>query len=165
MAGESLNRPGGVYSRPSDSSFSLPRGRGGSAAFQFHSIDFHVTHSLLWYFPCTPRATALRQARVSGGNLQNCAPSAACGGAMAPRKYRNLLVSFVSLVPSVIPSGPGRRLPGGRGDTPSASGRSPGEKPCKSAPRWHSRRKGRSASASGPNCSACPAPWTRARAQ
>ena len=30
-----------------------------------------------------PRATALRQARVSGGNLQNCAPSAACGGAYA----------------------------------------------------------------------------------
>ena len=131
----------------------------------FYPIDFYVTHSLLWYFPCTPRATALRQARVSGGNLQNCAPSAACGGAMAPRKYRNLLVSFVSLVPSVIPSGPGRRPPGGRGDTPSASGRSPGEKPCKSAPRWHSRRRERSASASGPNCSACPAPWTRARAQ
>ena len=37
---------------------------------------------VLCYFPCTPRATALRQARVSGGNLQNCAPSAACGGAM-----------------------------------------------------------------------------------
>ena len=131
----------------------------------FYPINFYVTHSLLWYFPCTPRATALRQARVSGGNLQNCAPSAACGGAMAPRKYRNLLVSFVSLVPSVIPSGPGRRPPGGRGDTPSASGRSPGEKPCKSAPRWHSRRRARSVSASGPNCSACPAPWTRARAQ
>ena len=163
--GKMKNRPGGVYSRPSDSSFSLPRGRGGSAASQFHSIDIHVTHSLLWYFPCTPRATALRQARVSGGNLQNCAPSAACGGAMAPRKYRNLLVSFVSLVPSVIPSGPGRRPPACRGDTPSASGRSPGEKPCKSAQRWHSRRRGRSASASGPNCSACPAPWTRARAQ
>ena len=31
-----------------------------------------------------PRASALRQARVSGGNLQNCAPSAACGGAYAP---------------------------------------------------------------------------------
>ena len=44
--------------------------------------------SFLWRFPCTPCATALRQARVSGGNLQNCAPSAACGGAVAPRKYR-----------------------------------------------------------------------------
>ena len=149
---------------PGGSGFHLPRG-GGSAAFQFYQLGFYVARSLLWYFPCTPRATALRQARVSGGNLQNCAPSAACGGAMAPRKYRNLLVSFVSLVPSVIPSGPGRRPPACRGDTPSASGRSPGEKPCKSAQRWHSRRRGRSASASGPNCSACPAPWTRARAQ
>ena len=34
-----------------------------------------------------PRATALRQARVSGGNLQNCAPSAACGGAYAPALF------------------------------------------------------------------------------
>ena len=42
--GKMKNRPGGVYSRPSDSSFSLPRGRGGSAASQFNSIDFHVTH-------------------------------------------------------------------------------------------------------------------------
>ena len=34
-----------------------------------------------------PRATALRQARVSGGNLQNCAPSAACGGAYTPALF------------------------------------------------------------------------------
>ena len=34
-----------------------------------------------------PRASALRQARVSGGNLQNCAPSAACGGAYAPALF------------------------------------------------------------------------------
>ena len=34
-----------------------------------------------------PRASALRQARVSGGNLQNCAPSAACGGAYAPARF------------------------------------------------------------------------------
>ena len=60
----------------------FPATGGGSTAFQFYQLDFHVTRSLLWYFPCTPRATALRQARVSGGNLQNCAPSAACGGAM-----------------------------------------------------------------------------------
>ena len=48
----------------------------------FIQAAFTSQRSLLWYFPCTPRATALRQARVSGGNLQNCAPSAACGGAM-----------------------------------------------------------------------------------
>ena len=59
-----------------------PATGGGSAAFQFYQLGFYVARSLLWYFPCTPRATALRQARVSGGNLQNCAPSAACGGAM-----------------------------------------------------------------------------------
>ena len=51
---------------------------------------------VLCFFPCTPRATALRQARVSGGNLQNCAPSAACGGAMT--QERNVpLVSFIPL--------------------------------------------------------------------
>ena len=54
---------------------------------------------VLCFFPCTPRATALRQARVSGGNLQNCAPSAACGGAMAPRKNRTP-VPFVPLLPT-----------------------------------------------------------------
>ena len=41
---------------------------------------------VLCFFPCTPRATALRQARVSGGNLQNCAPSSACGGAMTQER-------------------------------------------------------------------------------
>ena len=41
---------------------------------------------VLCCFPCTPRATALRQARVSGGNLQNCAPSAAYGGAMTQER-------------------------------------------------------------------------------
>ena len=41
---------------------------------------------VLCFFPCTPRASALRQARVSGGNLQNCAPSAACGGAMTQER-------------------------------------------------------------------------------
>ena len=46
------------------------------------SLTFTATRQVLCFFPCTPRATALRQARVSGGNLQNCAPSAACGGAM-----------------------------------------------------------------------------------
>ena len=46
------------------------------------SLTFTATRQALCFFPCTPRATALRQARVSGGNLQNCAPSAACGGAM-----------------------------------------------------------------------------------
>ena len=35
----------------------------------------------------SPRASALRQARVSGGNLRNCAPSAACGGAYAPALF------------------------------------------------------------------------------
>ena len=64
-----------------------------SPAFQFKS-NFLLRHTqVLCYFPCTPRATALRQARVSGGNLQNCAPSAACGGAMPEE-------SNVSLVPS-----------------------------------------------------------------
>ena len=67
-------------------------GRSGSAAFQFYSIDFFVTQ-VLCCLPCTPCAIALRQARVSGGNLQNCAPSAACGGAMPEE-------SNVSLVPS-----------------------------------------------------------------
>ena len=46
----------------------------------FKQLSRHIP--VLCYFPCTPRAAALRQARVSGGNLQNCAPSAACGGAM-----------------------------------------------------------------------------------
>ena len=80
---------------PGGSGFHLPRG-GGSAAFQFYQLGFYVARSLLWYFPCTPRATALRQARVSGGNLQNCAPSAACGGAMTQEST----VLFVLFVPS-----------------------------------------------------------------
>ena len=91
------NRPVGVYSEPSDLSFSLPRGHtGGQGHSQLNSIDFCVTTQVLCYFPCTPRATALRQARVSGGNLQNCAPSAACGGAMTEE-------SNVPLVPPVPP--------------------------------------------------------------
>ena len=51
--GKMKNRPGGVYSRPSDSSFSLPRG-GGSAAFQFNLIDFHVTHRFFVTFLVRP---------------------------------------------------------------------------------------------------------------
>ena len=35
---------------PGGSGFHLPRGRGGSAAFQFYQLDFYVTRSLLWYF-------------------------------------------------------------------------------------------------------------------
>ncbi len=73
-------------------------GGGGSAAFQFYQLGFYVARSLLWYFPCTPRATALRQARVSGGNLQNCAPSAACGGAMT-QESTVFLVPLVPLPP------------------------------------------------------------------
>ena len=57
-------------------------GAHNTAAFQFKSTFLSRRTQVLCYFPCTPRATALRQARVSGGNLQNCAPSAACGGAM-----------------------------------------------------------------------------------
>ena len=55
---------------------------GGQGHSQFSSNRLSRHTQVLCYFPCTPRATALRQARVSGGNLQNCAPSAACGGAM-----------------------------------------------------------------------------------
>ena len=86
--GKRQKRAGGACSRPGDSSFSLPRGlkRQCRLPVLFNRLLRHT--QVLWYFPCTPRATALRQARVSGGNLQNCAPSAACGGAMAPRKYR-----------------------------------------------------------------------------
>ena len=52
----------------------------------FILATFPSTRQVLCFFPCTPRATALRQARVSGGNLQNCAPSAACGGAMTQER-------------------------------------------------------------------------------
>ena len=38
------NRPVGVYSEPSDSSFSLPRGAGGQGHSQFYSSSFYVTH-------------------------------------------------------------------------------------------------------------------------
>ena len=34
---------GGACSYPGNLSFSLPRGRGGSAAFQFYQLDFYVT--------------------------------------------------------------------------------------------------------------------------
>ena len=74
---------------------------GGGAAVppsSFIQAAFPSTIQVLCYFPCTPRATALRQARVSGGNLQNCAPSAACGGAMTEE-------SNVSLRPP-LPSSP-----------------------------------------------------------
>ena len=60
----------------------------------FNRLSRHK--QVLCYFPCTPRAAALRQARVSGGNLQNCAPSAACGGAMTQE-------SNVPLVSSLLP--------------------------------------------------------------
>ena len=93
-------RPKGKYSRGRMAlapirtrEFSLPRGRGsrwpGPLPVLFKQLSRHT--QVLCYFPCTPRATALRQARVSGGNLQNCAPSAACGGAMASRKNRTLV--------------------------------------------------------------------------
>ena len=56
----------------------------GHSQFYFNRLSRHT--QVLCFFPCTPRATALRQARVSGGNLQNCAPSAACGGAMTQER-------------------------------------------------------------------------------
>ncbi len=68
----------------------------------FHPIDFHVTRSLLCFFPCTPRAAALRQARVSGGNLQYCAPSAACGGAMTQERIVPSCVPFLPHVSLVL---------------------------------------------------------------
>ena len=68
---------------------------------------------VLCFFPCTPRATALRQARVSGGNLQNCAPSAACGGAMT--QERNVpLVSFIPLSFPIPKATPSSKAGGGR---------------------------------------------------
>ena len=93
---------------PGGSGFHLPRG-GGSAAFQFYQLGFYVARSLLWYFPCTPRATALRQARVSGGNLQNCAPSAACGGAMTEESNVPLVPLVFRVITSSGPAGPARR--------------------------------------------------------
>ena len=48
--GKMKNRPGGVYSEPNDSSFSLPRG--SSAAFQVNCLDFYVTHRFfVAFFP------------------------------------------------------------------------------------------------------------------
>ena len=47
----------------------------------------------------TPRAAALRQARVSGGDLQNRLPSAAFGGAIHPQRRRRLrLICAASVV-------------------------------------------------------------------
>ena len=93
---------GGACSYPGNLSFSLPRGGGwpGPLPVLFKLLSRHK--QVLCFFPCTPRATALRQARVSGGNLQNCAPSAACGGAMAPRKNRPFLRSLPPPVPLVL---------------------------------------------------------------
>ena len=127
VAGESLNRPD--ESKLSSARFLLSPlvvlrtpcadlrsachggAAGGQGHSQFSSNRLSRHTQVLCYFPCTPRATALRQARVSGGNLQNCAPSAACGGAMAPRKNR-FLRSSVPLVFRIItssgPAGPAR---------------------------------------------------------
>ena len=122
-AGEA--RPGGKMQKRTEESL-LSSGR-----FKFFPAAGHARSQLfcppippnqlsrrkqvLCFFPCTPRATALRQARVSGGNLQNCAPSAACGGAMT--QERNVpLVSFIPLsfpIPKATPSskaGGGRRF-------------------------------------------------------
>ena len=57
---------------------------------------------VLCFFPCTPRATAFRQARVSGGNLQNCAPSAACGGAMTQERNVSLRIFRILRSPFLI---------------------------------------------------------------
>ncbi len=53
--GKMKNHSDGVYSEPSDSSFSLPRGRDSSAAFQFDSIDFYVTVQLSLVLSWAPR--------------------------------------------------------------------------------------------------------------
>ena len=47
--GKMKNRPGGVYSRPSDSSFSLPRGAAVPPS-SFINLTFTSQRSLLWYF-------------------------------------------------------------------------------------------------------------------
>ena len=50
--GKRQKRTGGACSRPGGSSFSLPRGWGGSAACQFNLIDFYVTHRFfVTFFP------------------------------------------------------------------------------------------------------------------
>ena len=78
----------------------LPRGGRwpGPLPVLFNRLSHHT--QVLCFFPCTPRATALRQARVSGGNLQNCAPSAACGGAMTQERNVFLSSPIVPFVPS-----------------------------------------------------------------
>ena len=68
-----------------------------SAAFQFYSTDFHVTTQPSLILSLYAPRYCLTASAGFGGNLQNCAPSAACGGAMAPRKNR-------FLVPLVTPS-------------------------------------------------------------
>ena len=74
--GKIKNRPGGVYSRPSDSSFSLPRG--GQGHSQFYSIDFHVTTQPSLVLSWAPRK--YRNLPVSSSPLtaspQRCRP---CG--------------------------------------------------------------------------------------
>ena len=83
--GKNEKLPGGACSYPGNLSFSLPRGHiSVPPPVLFKQLLRHK--QVLCFFPCTPRATALRQARVSGGNLQNCAPSAACGGAMTQER-------------------------------------------------------------------------------
>ena len=99
--GKNEKLPGGACSYPGNLSFSLPRGHiSVPPPVLFKQLLRHK--QVLCFFPCTPRASALRQARVSGGNLQNCAPSAACGGAMAPRKNRPFLRSLPPPVPLVL---------------------------------------------------------------
>ena len=50
--GKRQKRAGGACSRPSGSSFSLPRGAFTNSAFRFYSIDFYVTHRFfVTFFP------------------------------------------------------------------------------------------------------------------
>ena len=58
--GKMKNRPGGVYSRPSDSSFSLPRGHKTSVPpSSFINLTFTSQRSLLWYFLGLQESTVL----------------------------------------------------------------------------------------------------------
>ena len=51
--GKNEKLPGGACSYPGNLSFSLPRG-GGSAAFQFYQLDFHVTNRFFVSFLVRP---------------------------------------------------------------------------------------------------------------
>ena len=89
---------GGACSYPGNLSFSLPRG-GGSAAFLFNLIDFHVTHRFFGTFLVRPALLPYGKRGFRAAICKIACPQPPLAALLIPQqRHRLRLIFAVSII-------------------------------------------------------------------